>query len=215
MTNEEETIQQEVQDEVLMTVSDCVIKLFASFGQSSNSQRIAIYTLALNALPVPVLAASCKKLIMENEFLPSIAEIIQVSRDLIAKANHIDVKSWDEAWKELRSERLRAGIYEKPVFSRPEIEETVKSFGWRDFCVAPEKDERIVHAQMKKIYESVCNREKIKDIDNYVLYGTNILVSLTEKMALPEAKRNAKSKELDRSFEASYERALAIVNRHP
>lgn len=197
--------------EELLELTELMNKFFGAFGQGDNTDRIFIYVTALSSIPIDVLRVAVKRLVMQHKYLPSIAEVIEISRHIIASANDIEVKSWDEAWKELRAERLRAGIYEKPVFSRPEIEETVKSFGWRDFCVAPEKDERIVHAQMKKIYECVCNRAKEKDFDNAALYGTSLLASLTEKMALPAAK----PKELDRSFEASYKRALTIVNRHP
>ncbi len=151
------------------SIKRSITALFAAYGQAHDGKRIAVYTKMLENCPVEVLNKAINKLILEQKFLPTVSEIVQAIQSLFGEATGIRIKTWDEAWEELQARRLECSVYRKPVFSTPEIEATAKSFGWRDFCMALEDDRGMVHAQMKKIYESICFRTREKAINGYVL----------------------------------------------
>ena len=62
-----------------------------------------------------------------------------------------------------------AFVYKKPVFSTPEIESAVNSFGWIALCTSLEKDMPIVRAQVRQFYENACKRKAEADMNGYVL----------------------------------------------
>ena len=147
-----------------------ITALFANFGQQDNNQRMAIYIKILRDIPVEVLEKACEKLMLENKFLPVPAEIVEASRSLIgtvdAKARF---KSWDEAWDEIERKMQATPWGHIPIFSTPEIAAAVSNFGWNTLQQSLASDMPTIRAQMKKMYESVCERAKEQSNNSYVL----------------------------------------------
>lgn len=150
-----------------------IAMLFGSFDKGDDKQRIAIYSKLLEDIPTELLSKSVKKLILENKFMPSIAEIVDAAKSLMGSIDDTKrTKSWDEAWGEIQRQMHDAFIYKKPVFSSPEIAEAALNFGWKDLCCTLEKDMPIVRAQVRRMYEDACRRREEQQSNNYVL-GNN------------------------------------------
>lgn len=147
-----------------------ITALFANFGQQDNNQRMAIYIKILRDIPVEVLEKACEKLMLENKFLPVPAEIVEASRSLIgtvdAKARF---KSWDEAWDEIERKMQSTPWGHTPEFSTPEIAAAVFNFGWNTLQQSLAADMPTIRAQIKKMYESVCERAKEQSNNKYIL----------------------------------------------
>ena len=147
-----------------------ITALFANFGQQDNNQRMAIYIKLLRDIPVDVLEKACEKLMLENRFLPVPAEIVEASRSLIgtvdAKARF---KSWDEAWDEIERKMQATPWGHTPEFSTPEIAAAVFNFGWNTLQQSLASDMPTIRAQIKKMYESVCERAKEQSNNKYIL----------------------------------------------
>ena len=153
-----------------------ITTMFACFGQAHDGVRIASYVQMLDGIPADVLSMVCKKAVLENKCLPTIAELTESARSIAGTVNEsARLKSWDEAWQEIQKEIDRAFIYEKPKFSRPEIEMAVNRYGWADLCTTPAKDWRTAHAQLREIYKSICERSKEESVNGYIL-GQNKLI---------------------------------------
>ena len=141
------------------TNAKIIASLFACYGQGNDGVRIATYTQMLSDVPTDILSKVCKKMILENKFLPSVAEIVEASRSLIGTMDESTrVKPWAEAWQEIEHQMKTAFVYEKPVFSTREIEMAVKCYGWKDLCETPSKDFSIAKAQLRDMYYQVCAR---------------------------------------------------------
>lgn len=144
--------------------------LFGAYGQSNDGQRQAIYSKMLEDIPTPILRKAIKKIILENKFVPAISEIVEAAKSLVAEVDESKrVKPWHEAWAEIQTQMHDAFVYKKPVFSTPEIESAVNSFGWIALCTSLEKDMPIVRAQVRQFYENACKRKAEADMNGYVL----------------------------------------------
>ena len=152
------------------TKAEVIGTMFGAYGQADDAKRVAIYVKLLSDIPAAVLGKACKKLMLENKFLPTIAEIVEASKSLLGTANDDKrIREWDEAWKEIERAMQRTPWGSYPVFSRPEIAQAVESFGWYNLqtCLAEKID--TVRAQMRRIYEDVCKRTKEQGHNEYVL----------------------------------------------
>ena len=152
-----------------------ITMLFTAFGQGGESERMAMYVKKLQDVPVDVLDKACDKAIMESKYLPSIAELIQAAKELVAHANGTDVVPFAEAWKEIEKQMHDVFVYGVPKFSRPEIKQTVDAFGWQELCEMRTQDIPIIRAQLKAIYESICKKNAERAMNGYVL-GAAVLI---------------------------------------
>lgn len=162
--------------------------MFAFYGQGSDDARSAAYTRYLIDIPVDVLQAACDKLVLTSKFLPTVAEIVTAAQSLVEESNGQRMKTWDEAWAEIKQVCQSAFIYEAPTWSTEEIKAAVNSFGYKELCTVAEKDMQIVRAQMRQIYESVCARAKDKQVNEYVLSGkaNKLLTGVADGMKMLE-----------------------------
>lgn len=152
------------------TKAKIIASMFACYGQGADGVRIATYVSVLGDLPTDILSKVCKKMILTTKFLPSVAEIVSASRSLMGTMDESSrLKTWDEAWQEIQTQINEAFIYEKPKFSRPEIEQAVKRYGWADLCNTPSKDWNTAHAQLREIYKTICARSQEESINKFVL----------------------------------------------
>ena len=164
------------------TNAKIIASMFACYGQGNDGVRIATYVNVLSDIPTGILSKVCRKMILESKFLPSVAEIVEASRSLIGSMDESQrVKPWAEAWQEIEHQLQTAFVYDKPVFSTPEIEKAVKCYGWHELCETPSKDFRIAKAQLRDMYSQVCARAKEESVNKFVLGAGNLLGGTTIK----------------------------------
>lgn len=147
-----------------------IATLFGAYGQAVDGQRPSIYVKMLKDIPVNVLERACQKIILENKFLPSIAEVVEASRSLVGTADDDSrIREWDEAWAEIERAMQATPWGQYPTFSRPEIAQAVASFGWHDLQMTLAEDMPTVRAQVRRMYEDVCKRTKERGSNEYIL----------------------------------------------
>ena len=152
-----------------------ITMLFGSFGQSNDADRMAIYVEMLNDIPADVLDKVCRKTILESKFLPSIAELLQSARNLIGDMTGNGTPTWEEAWKEIEHEMQTTFVYGEPQFSHPAIKQAVDAFGWQELCSVLTKDLPIVRAQLRDMYNGICEKSRRSKINSYVM-GNGVLI---------------------------------------
>lgn len=152
-----------------------ITMLFGSYGQGSDAERMAIYVEMLADIPADVLDKVCKKAVYESKYLPSIAELVQSANNFIGEMVGQTILPWDEAWKEIEKEMHDTFVYGKPQFSRPEIEKAVKAFGWQELCEVTIKELPIVRAQLRDMYNGICEQSRRSKINSYVM-GDGVLI---------------------------------------
>lgn len=146
--------------------------LFGMFGQGGDDNRIDLYLQFTQDLPTEVLDKAVKKVITECKFLPTVAEIIEAARGLVAEAEpDTRVKTWAEAWGEIEKAMYRTPWGRTPTFSTPEIAEAVYSFGWNTLHTAEAREMPTIRAQIRRMYEDICARRKEQANNRYAMSG--------------------------------------------
>ena len=144
--------------------------MFGAYGQANDGKRLAAYITMLEDIPNDILMSACKKIMLENKFLPSIAEIVEASRSLVGTADDDSrIREWDEAWAEIERAMQATPWGQYPTFSRPEIAQAVASFSWHDLQMTLAEDMPTVRAQVRRMYEDVCKRTKERGSNEYIL----------------------------------------------
>lgn len=143
--------------------------LFGAFGQVADEDRQLIYVADLEDFPAELVGVACKKLRYEAKFLPTISEIVDACKSLVATSSGKKLPSWLEAQHEIEKQMLDAGIYKKPAFSCKEIEQAVKAYGWLNICMANTSSMSTVWAQVRKLYEQACKYQREDATNRYVL----------------------------------------------
>ena len=146
--------------------------LFGMFGQAGDDNRIELYLQFTQDLPTDVLDKAVKKVVTECKFLPTVAEIIEAARGLVAEAEpDTRVKTWAEAWGEIERAMYRTPWGRTPTFSTPEIAEAVYSFGWNTLHTAEAREMPTIRAQIRRMYEDICARRKEQANNRYAISG--------------------------------------------
>ena len=144
--------------------------LFGAFGQAGEVKRMKIYMEFTATIPAVVLEKTCKKLVAEARFLPTIAEIADAAAEIIGETNEeLRIKPWNEAWGEIERAMQATPWGKTPQFSTPEIAQAVNSFGWLPLQCSLAEDMPTVRAQMRRFYEDACRRSKSKAKSDYAL----------------------------------------------
>ena len=156
-----------------------ITMMFTAFGQGGEAERIAMYVEMLKDIPADVLDKVCRKAILESRFLPSIAELLQTARDFMG----VETLPFADAWDEIETQMHEAFVYEKPRFSRPEIERTVNAFGWQELCEVTTKELPIVRSQLRDMYNAICEQSKKTEVSQYVV-GKGELLGGTQCLKL-------------------------------
>lgn len=147
----------------------------AVYGCASDGNMIASYVQAFGDVPVEILRAAYDKVLLECDRRPVPAIVYRAIKSLAEERSGTNKLTWAEAWKEIEQQMIENGVYAKPHFSKPEIEETVNAYGWRNLCETLTKDMGIVRSQLKNMYLDICNRKEEQRINNYVLGNTKLL----------------------------------------
>ena len=152
-----------------------IVTLLAIWNFGGNTDMITAYVTATKDIHVDVLEKACKKLMVECESRPVPATILQAAQNFVNEINGADILPWDEAWKEIEKEMHDTFVYGKPKFSRPEIEKAVKAFGWQELCEVTIKELPIVRAQLRDMYNGICEQSRRSKINSYVM-GDGVLI---------------------------------------
>jgi hypothetical protein len=143
--------------------------LFGAYGQSADIDRQKIYVADLADFPAELVGAACKKLRYEAKFLPTISEIVDATKSLVATSTGKRLPSWLEAQQEIEKQISCAGIYKKPEFSCKEIRQAVQAYGWLNICMSRTSNMPTVWAQLRKLYENTCKYQRSEATNRYVL----------------------------------------------
>ncbi len=142
-----------------------IMRLFAAFSREGEMTRMKIYADELADIPADVLDVTCRRLMRQSKFLPSIAEIIEAAHEVGGS----EYASWPEALTEIEKAMQSTPWGHTPQFSRPEIAEAVNAYGWNDLQMTLSANITTVKAQLRNIYEQVCQRRRGKHEGEKVL----------------------------------------------
>lgn len=164
---------------------EIITRFFALYGQAGDGERIAAYVRIFNDIPAEFLQMACDQQALRSKFLPSVAELVEGMRSLIGSVdNKRRLKPWHEAQKEIQEGITRTWFhgclgepvsdedYGKPCephWSTAEIKEAVDSYGFSNLGKAMESDMPIIWAQLRKAYESACERKQELTVNTHVL----------------------------------------------
>ena len=149
---------------------DILLPLICAYPSARiTEETIQVYSIALSELSEVELTAGVLKCMRTCKFFPSIAEIMEASHDMVKVVTGTKEKSSDEAWNEVCKQRIKCWPHKTPIFSTPEIEQTVSAMGWVSLCVAEEEDLGTIRAQFRGFYEAACKRSKDKRINDNVI----------------------------------------------
>ena len=164
---------------------EIITEFFALYGQAGDGERIAAYVRKFNDIPAELLQMACDQQALRSKFLPSVAELVEAMRSLIGTVDDTRrVKPWNEAQKEIQNgitrtwfhgclgEPVPDELYGKscdPKWSTPEVKAAVDSYGFDNIGKVLESDMPIVWAQLRKAYESACERKQELTANRYAL----------------------------------------------
>ena len=164
---------------------EIITEFFALYGQAGDGERIAAYVRKFNDIPAELLQMACDQQALRSKFLPSVAELVEGMRSLIGTVDDTRrVKPWNEAQKEIQNgitrtwfhgclgEPVPDELYGKscyPKWSTPEVKAAVDSYGYENIGKVSESDMPIVWAQLRKAYESACERKQELTVNTHVL----------------------------------------------
>ena len=157
-----------------------ITTLMAIWNCSGNEALIASYVATLKDVPVELLDEACHKLAIESEIRPVPATILKAVRNLQAEIAGEDILPWEQAWQEIEKEMHDTFVYGTPRFSKPEITRAVNAFGWQELCEVTIKELPIVRAQLRDMYNSICEQSRDKRTNQYVL-GYGVLLGVNDE----------------------------------
>lgn len=179
-----------------VTKAKILTTMFACYGQANDGVRIASYVKMLDDVPADVLSVVCRKAILENKFLPTIAELLESVRSIAGSIDESKrVKTWNEVQKEIQrgitrtwyhgclGEDVPDDLYGKscePKWSTDEVRQTVEAYGFDNLGRAKADDMPIVWSQLRKIYETICERKKEDTVNGYLLGNNHLIGSIKQ-----------------------------------
>jgi hypothetical protein len=154
----------------LKEVSKVLGVLTLAYPKSELKPGMAeVYSSLLSEIPVSILEAAAKQIMVENTFFPSIAELRNKSLELMsgvkelplpAEAYNFAINYYPE-WHEITGEMTEAGAYVCVThyyeWVHPLVEQAAKLMGWPDKF--PTNNPMADRSQFFKVYESLVNRE--------------------------------------------------------
>lgn len=139
-----------------------IAKLLAVLAASyprfeSNDLKVQVWHEMLGDLDYSIASMAIKKLIMQNTFPPSIAEVRKAAIEMINPERVTSSEAWGEVTRAIRN----FGYYreeEALANMSPITARVVRYMGWRDICLS-EEPSGVLRGQFLKMYEQVANRE--------------------------------------------------------
>lgn len=152
--------------------------MFAAYGKSGDAARIAVYCKVFEDADVRLLKKTVLKILAENKFVPTIADIMDAMKSLEGTmVESRRVKTWEEAWREINAKMYSTPWGRTPDWSTPEIAAAVDAYGWHNLHTSQESDMSAIRAQIRRFYEDACTRIAVDTKNKAVLgiKGGNIL----------------------------------------
>ena len=119
--------------------------------------KVQVWHEMLGDLDYATANMAVKKLILENTFPPSIAEVRKAAMEIL----NPDVMTAAEAWGEVERAVRTYGYYQetKAMASlSPRTAKVVRQIGWREICLNEEAG--VVRGQFLKMYQQVQERDR-------------------------------------------------------
>jgi hypothetical protein len=140
-----------------MKVSDLtpvIRKLLAAFPHANASaETVGVYVQYLADIPLDHLKVVIDQVIMESEFLPTVAKIRERYIAMITPERPSAADAWGLVLKQI----MRVGHVGTPTFDDPVIERVVKGMGWRDLCLS--ENQMADRAHFIKLYAELVERD--------------------------------------------------------
>ena len=121
--------------------------------------KVQIWYEMLGDLDYSVASLAVKKLIMQNTFPPTIADVRKRAAEIMTPPE--DQINASEAWGEVMRAIRHYGYYQEAealASMSPRAAKVARLMGWQEICHSERPD--VVRGQFLKMYETVANREK-------------------------------------------------------
>lgn len=124
-----------------------------------NDTMVNIWAEMFKDIDYKVANIAVKKIILENTFPPSIAELRQAIVDITTpKEEKLDA---GQAWGQVTKAIKNYGLYrpdEAFASMSPMTQKTVENIGWQNICMSENLD--VLRGQFRMMYETMETREK-------------------------------------------------------
>lgn len=122
-----------------MTIDELtkVFKMLNGMYRHANlgKDNLAGYHLMLADVPYETVMAGMRSLLEQNpDFVPSAPAMRNHFLGTAEDEYSAQLPNGEQAWEEIHAEIKRAGWNNKPRFSHPLIERTMRAFGWQEIC---------------------------------------------------------------------------------
>lgn len=136
-------------------VSQVVFMLLAAYpnGEKVRDETVEVYEQLLQDLDFESAKAAVVRVGQTHRFLPTVAEIRAVERDLRLGARRTGMEAWGDVTRAISA----IGSYRTPVFDDPAVAKVVACMGWRELCLGD--NESALRARFIEAYEAISDRE--------------------------------------------------------
>ena len=124
-----------------------------------NQQAMELWYRELQDIPFPVAEAALRKWVNTNKWSPSIAEIREITVNIVEG----DALTWGESWERAVNAIRRFGSYrpqEALESLDPMTRKCVESLGYRELCIS--ENPMADRANFRMVFETFEKREKTK-----------------------------------------------------
>lgn len=133
-----------------MNASIILKKLFATFPNgNATAATVLVYVERLSSIPVEELEVVVNQCIDESEFLPTIAKIKEMHRQM---KSPVTPDMAQQGWESVTKAIAGVGMWGTPAFKDPITKRVVDTFGWLNLCMSD--NQMADRAQFVKFYES-------------------------------------------------------------
>jgi len=126
-----------------------------------NDVKVHVWHEMLGDLDYAVANIAIKKLIIQNTFPPSIAEVRKAVTELMNPEQVTSSEAWGEVTRAIRN----YGYYreeEALASMSPITAQLVRYMGWREICMS--EDIGVIRGQFLRMYEQIATREQEKQL---------------------------------------------------
>lgn len=133
-----------------MNTSTTLKKLFATFPNgNATAATVLVYVERLSSIPAEELEVVINQCIDESEFLPTIAKIKEMHRQM---KSPVTPDLAQQGWESVTRAVAGVGMWGTPSFKDPIVKRVVDAFGWLNLCMSD--NQMADRAQFVKFYES-------------------------------------------------------------
>ena len=145
-----------------------VVLAGSSYPSMQNKDPFPIvrsWVLMLSDIPFEILKAAVVRVCRDSEFFPSVAQIVEASRELDPRNPKLPTAA--EAWEEVQKQIMSVGPYRAPAYSCETVKRAAQAIGWRQLCEGdnPEAD----RAHFMRIYDSMRSKHREYEENNKAL----------------------------------------------